>query len=89
MDERMAEWNKCTDPQCRECVEFRVIYGVSVVGELIDVGLSVGRSVGSKPSGRRTKWTKWTKWTKATPTRPEGASLYLLPITDTVNIHKS
>lgn len=43
MDERMAEWNKCTDPQCRECVEFRVIYGVSVVGELIDVGRSVGR----------------------------------------------
>lgn len=23
-------WNKCTDPQCRECVESRVIYGVSL-----------------------------------------------------------
>lgn len=30
-------WNKCTDPQCRECEESRVIYGVSLLRALIDV----------------------------------------------------
>lgn len=81
-----GSWNKCTDPQCQECVESRVIYGVSP-RELIDVC--------AESATRRTKSTTMTTTTattttvdEETPTQP-GASLYPLPITDPVNIHKS